>query len=192
MKQYCLFFLLIILTIVGCRDSSDATEKGSRDAIGVKFSPRGGITSWMVGEIGKTDSEVKVLAFAFTSVPISEALINAHKDGKSVEAVLDRENLYNKNSVMPVLYENGITIYIDDRHAIMHNKVIIIDSHKFFTGSFNLSKGAEENNAENTLFINNKYLAETYIENYELHKAHSKLYKPGEIYRKRENCYDIY
>lgn len=47
--------------------------------------------------------------------------------------------------------DNGI-IVIQDRHAgIMHNKIILIDGKVLFTGSYNLSKSAEEKNQENLL-----------------------------------------
>ena len=44
--------------------------------------------------------------------------------------------------------------------AINHNKVMIVDGEAVITGSFNFSKGAEENNAEDLLAIRDKALAE--------------------------------
>ena len=41
---------------------------------------------------------------------------------------------------------------IDDEHAKAHNKVMIIDGETVITGSFNFSKAAEQNNAENLSF----------------------------------------
>ena len=40
-----------------------------------------------------------------------------------------------------------------DRHAIAHNKIMIIDQATIITGSFNFTKAAEEKNAENMLVI---------------------------------------
>lgn len=176
MKKLLIFLCLLICS---CKDNSSNLKEGT---IEVRFSPKGGITSAIVSRIDESEDNVKVCAFAFTSTPIAEALIKAHKNGRNVEAVLDRENLYNKNSVLRSLYDNGINVYIDSSHAIMHNKVILIDDRKIFSGSFNLSKGAEEHNAENNLFIVDRNLASQYIENYNLHKAHSKLYSPDIYY----------
>ena len=50
-------------------------------------------------------------------------------------------------------------------HAIAHNKVMIIDGETVVTGSFNFTKAAEENNAENLLVIHDKKLAERYTKN---------------------------
>jgi phosphatidylserine/phosphatidylglycerophosphate/cardiolipin synthase-like enzyme len=66
---------------------------------------------------------------------------------------------------------------IDDRHAIAHNKVMIIDREIVITGSFNFTKAAEEKNAENLLIIRNKDLAKVYTENWFEHKEHSEKYE---------------
>ena len=71
----------------------------------------------------------------------------------------------------------GVTTYIDSRHAISHNKIIIIDKETVITGSFNFTKAAEEKNAENLLIIRNKKLAEAYIDNWNKHKEHSGKYE---------------
>jgi phosphatidylserine/phosphatidylglycerophosphate/cardiolipin synthase-like enzyme len=71
----------------------------------------------------------------------------------------------------------GITTYIDSRHAIAHNNIIIIDKETVITGSFNFTKAAEEKNAENLLIIRNKKLAEIYIDNWYKHKERSERYE---------------
>ena len=65
---------------------------------------------------------------------------------------------------------------IDAQHAIAHNKVMIIDGGTVITGSFNFTKAAEENNAENLLVIRDRKLAERYIENWQEHERHSEVY----------------
>ena len=51
--------------------------------------------------------------------------------------------------------------YIDSKHAIAHNKIMIIDRNTLITGSFNFTKAAEEKNAENLLILKgNKPLAD--------------------------------
>jgi len=65
---------------------------------------------------------------------------------------------------------------IDAKHAIAHNKVMIIDGEAVITGSFNFTKAAEESNAENLLVIRDKKLAERYIKNWQEHERHSEVY----------------
>jgi phosphatidylserine/phosphatidylglycerophosphate/cardiolipin synthase-like enzyme len=46
------------------------------------------------------------------------------------------------------------------------------------TGSFNFTKAAEENNAENLLILKgNKPLVDRYIKNFDEHKGHSEGYQ---------------
>ncbi|MGV8056658.1 MAG: phospholipase D-like domain-containing protein [Smithellaceae bacterium] len=52
----------------------------------------------------------------------------------------------------------------------------MIDKELVITSSFNFTKAAEEKNAENLLILNNRKLAETYLENWNKHKDHSAEY----------------
>jgi len=45
------------------------------------------------------------------------------------------------------------------------------------TGSFNFTKAAEENNAENLLVIEDRALAKKYSNNWQKHLAHSDRYE---------------
>ena len=44
------------------------------------------------------------------------------------------------------------------------------------TGSFNFTKAAEENNAENLLVIRDKKAASAYTKNWQEHERHSEVY----------------
>ena len=65
---------------------------------------------------------------------------------------------------------------IDAKHAIAHNKVMIIDGETVITGSFNFTKAAEENNAENLLVTRDRELASLYMKNWQEHERHSEVY----------------
>src|SRR2546430_13072224 len=92
-------------------------------------------------------------AYSFTSAPIAKALVEAHKRGVKVLAVLDTSNETQKYSAATFLVNAGIQTLIDDQHAIAHNKVMVIDSATILTGSFNFTKAAEAKNAENLLVL---------------------------------------
>lgn len=53
---------------------------------------------------------------------------------------------------------------------------MVIDGETVITGSFNFTKVAEENNAENLLAIRDRKLAERYIKNWQEHERHSEGY----------------
>ena len=69
-----------------------------------------------------------------------------------------------------------MSVKIDSEHAIAHNKVMVIDGETVITGSFNFTKAAEENNAENLLVIRDRTLAERYTKNWQEHAQHSEVY----------------
>lgn len=142
------------------------------------FSPRGGATEAIVKEINSAKSAILVQAYSFTSKPIAKALVDARKRGVKIEAVLDKSQRREKYTSADFIAHAGIPTYIDDRHAIAHNKIMILDRSTLITGSFNFTKAAEERNAENLLVIRgNKPLVERYMRNFEDHKGHSEGYQ---------------
>ena len=142
----------------------------------VCFSPNGGCTETIVNQIEAAKSEILVQAYSFTSAPIAKALISAHKRGVKVEAILDKSQKSERYTSATFLKNAGVPTYIDDKHAIAHNKIMIIDQETVITGSFNFTKAAEEKNAENLLVIRSKELAKIYMENWNKHKEHSTMY----------------
>ena len=54
---------------------------------------------------------------------------------------------------------------------------MIIDGETVITGSFNFTKAAEENNAENLLVIHDWKLVEAYTRNWKEHERHSEVYQ---------------
>jgi len=141
--------------------------------IEVYFSPRNGATTAIVREIDRAQSEIRVQAYSFTSAPIAQALLKAHKRGIRVEVILDKSQKTQRYSSSTFLMNASIPTYIDAEHAIAHNKIILIDRSVVITGSFNFTKAAEEKNAENLLIIRSAELAKPYLDNWLYHRNHS-------------------
>jgi len=145
--------------------------------VAVYFSPPGGPTAAVVRALNAATTQVLVQAYSFTSAPIAKALVDAHKRGVTVLAVLDKSNETEKYSAATFLVHAGIQTLIDDQHAIAHNKVMVIDRATILTGSFNFTKAAEERNAENLLVIKDApELVKAYEANVQAHAAHSHPY----------------
>jgi phosphatidylserine/phosphatidylglycerophosphate/cardiolipin synthase-like enzyme len=140
------------------------------------FSPKGGCTEAVVREIENTQNTIFVQAYSFTSPPIAKALADARARGIDVAIILDDSQMTEKYSSADFLLHAGIATGIDARHAIAHNKVMILDGGTVITGSFNFSKAAEENNAENLLVIRDAKIAEIYTQNWRAHAEHSQPY----------------
>jgi phosphatidylserine/phosphatidylglycerophosphate/cardiolipin synthase-like enzyme len=137
------------------------------------FSPEGGCTSAVVHELTRARHEVLVLAYSFSSKPLAEALLAAKKRGVRVEVLLDHSNEQEAYSDLPFFLEHGIHTLIDAKHAIAHNKVMLIDRRVLITGSFNFTHQAETHNAENLLVLKgHAELIDVYHQDFEMHKAH--------------------
>ncbi|HOG07506.1 MAG: phospholipase D family protein [Syntrophales bacterium] len=170
--------LLLILVLVFCclpfPSALQAVDlQLNRTPVKVFFSPSGGCTDAVVTEIDQARSEVLVQAYVFTSAPIAKALLQAHRRGVRVEAILDKSQQTRRYSSATFLVNAGSPTYIDGQHAIAHNKVMIIDGERVISGSFNFTKAAEESNAENLVIIRSAELARVHLANWREHRAHS-------------------
>jgi phosphatidylserine/phosphatidylglycerophosphate/cardiolipin synthase-like enzyme len=155
-----------------------AAETFSSARVAVYFSPNGGATEAVVRELNAAQTQVLMQAYSFTSAPIAKALVEAHKRGVKILAVLDKSNETDKYSAATFLNNAGIQPLIDDKHAIAHAKVMVIDSATIITGSFNFTKAAEEKNAENLLVITDApELVKAYEANLHRHAGHSHPYE---------------
>jgi len=146
------------------------------DKIEVYFSPSGGCTEAVVSNLNGAKSNVLVQAYSFTSVPIAKALVDAKRRGVTVQVILDKSQRTEKYTEADFLLHEGVPTFIDGKHAIAHNKIMVIDGATVLTGSFNFTKAAESSNAENLLVIFDPKLASKYAANWQVHFKHSERY----------------
>lgn len=139
----------------------------------VHFSPRGGCTAQTVAHISRAKQSIRVLAYSFTSEPITAALIERHRAGVDVRVVLDRSDVTERGGTLHELTEAGVPLEIDSKHSIAHNKTMVLDDAEVLTGSFNFTTAAEMHNAENCLAVRDAGLAAAYLENWQVHWGHS-------------------
>ena len=169
------FLLLILLINVQVGHAIDLTLPKDTP-VKVYFSPKGGCTNAIIKEIEQAKTEVLVQAYSFTSAPIARALLDAHKRGVAVQVILDKSQKTQKYSSATFLKNSRIHTLIDDKHAIAHNKIMVIDREIVITGSFNFTKAAKEKNAENVLVIQSQELAKRFFDNWSQHKEHSNTF----------------
>lgn len=170
--------MLTLCLLLNFQPSYAAKSKPTRSEpqIEVFFSPNGGCTDAIVKALDQAKTSVLVQAYSFTSAPIAKAVVDAHKRGIQVKVILDKSQRTEKYSSADFLAHAGVPVSIDAKHEIAHNKVMVIDSNTVITGSFNFTKSAEEDNAENLLIIHSPELAAKYIENWKKHAEHSEKY----------------
>jgi phosphatidylserine/phosphatidylglycerophosphate/cardiolipin synthase-like enzyme len=172
--------ILLLLSIPSCQAQEQPKVPPAFPPIKIYFSPQGGCTEAVVKEIGTAKTDILVQAYSFTSVPIAKALVDAHKRGVKIQVILDKSQRTEKYSSADFVRNAGISTLIDAKHAIAHNKVMVIDGQTIITGSFNFTKAAESNNAENLLVIRDKEIADKYAANWKVHADHSETYEQKE------------
>jgi len=139
----------------------------------VCFSPEGHCASIILEEILQAKHSIRVQAYSFTSIEISNALIDAAKRGLDVQVILDKSQMSERSSVLSKIRNSHIATYLDYCCAIAHNKIIIIDDTRIITGSYNFTKAAEQKNAENLLVLENRILANLYMKNWVQHQINA-------------------
>jgi phosphatidylserine/phosphatidylglycerophosphate/cardiolipin synthase-like enzyme len=132
------------------------------------FAPEHDIAALIADHVAQAKHEILVLAYSFTNRKITTALIKAHRRGVRVEVVADREQTFNlPQTTIRDLLSAQVPIWLDNRFAAAHNKVMVIDGATVITGSFNFTQAAQSKNAENVLVsLNAKKLAASYRDNY--------------------------
>ena len=170
-RQACTLAAIVIMLLPRLGLGADLVLREA--PVAVYFSPRGGAEDAVVAEVGRATESILVLAYSFTSPSIVTALVEAHRRGVRVELVLDKSQRSDKRSGTDEVAQAGILTRIDARHAIAHNKVMIIDGKKIITGSFNFTRSAEERNAENLLIVESTELARLYKQEWDIHAGHS-------------------
>ncbi|HEV2690176.1 MAG TPA: phospholipase D family protein [Bryobacteraceae bacterium] len=143
------------------------------------FSPKGGCTDALIEQINAAGQTIEVQAYSFTSKPIGSALVAAARRGVRVSVVLDAGLASENRREASYLAHEGVPVRLDARHAIAHNKVILIDNRTIITGSFNFTHAAEEENAENLLIVHDRPgIQSAYEDNFRVHWAHSDAFTP--------------
>lgn len=154
-----------------------AARAPADQTIEVGFSPDAGAEQLVLRSLQAARSTIRLTAYSFTSKPVVQALIDAHRRGVDVQCVLDKSNGEERGgqSGANLLVNAGISVRIDSAHPIQHSKTIVVDGRHVETGSFNYSSAAAHKNAENALVIwNNPDLAKVYGEEWQKHWSHSQ------------------
>jgi phosphatidylserine/phosphatidylglycerophosphate/cardiolipin synthase-like enzyme len=165
----------MLSTVMGAAATANSTvqQQGLQaEVLGVYFTPPTGAAAAIVQAIDASEREVLVQAYGFTHNAIAQALVRAHQRGVAVQVLLDKKSKTSNHYVIDVLTQAQIDVRHDGKHAIAHNKVMVIDASIVITGSFNFTNSAETRNAENFLVLKSAELAQRYRAQWQNHWAH--------------------
>ncbi len=175
------WLLILTCSLAGCASDEAVPANGPASPVEVYFSPKGGCNNAVLGEIAEARGTLLIQTSSLTSAPLAQALVDAHSRGVRVQVMLGKSQRAEKRSLVDFVVRNGIEIRIDDKHAILHNLVMIVDGEVVVTGSFNFTKAAEQHNADHVLVIRNEELAQKYLANWETHAEHSQVCRNHEV-----------
>jgi phosphatidylserine/phosphatidylglycerophosphate/cardiolipin synthase-like enzyme len=171
-KFFSIFLLLISSCLAAPANLAAQTEVITAEVLGVYFTPPSHATAAIVKAIEASEQEVLVQAYGFTHKGIAKALVSAHRRGVRVRVLLDQKSSITNGDVIKLLEHEQIDVRQDGKHAIAHNKVMVIDDAVVITGSFNFTQSAANRNAENFLILKSVALAQRYKAVWQDHWAH--------------------
>lgn len=141
-------------------DSVLIKADGSPD-IQVYFAPGFRITEGLCKFIGSAQSTLDVCIYDLDLPQVAEALIDAKKRNVTVNVVTDTDN--RKIRVVDKMAKAGIRVVSDNRPTIMHNKFVIADARRVWTGSFNFTVNGEGKNDNNAVILESPEIAACYL-----------------------------
>jgi len=140
------------------------------------FTPGQACLPMIIREIDLAKKSIQMQAYSLTSKPIAEALTRAKMRGVNITVLADKSQKHERYTQINNLKKAGLLVYIDEKPAIAHNKIIIIDEETIVGGSYNFSNSAEKRNAENVTIIKNREFAALYAANFKKRLAASTIY----------------
>ena len=174
-QRVAVFLCLSLLATVSWWQSVQA-EPQPAEILAIYFTPPAGAASGLIKQIDGAKKSIKVMAYGFTATNLAEALVRAKRRGVDVGLIQDEKSAQNNRETLPILLAAGIDVRSDGKHAIQHNKVMLIDDDIVITGSYNFTNSAEKRNAENIMIVRSSYAAKRYADNWKAHWDHSEKF----------------
>ena len=125
------------------------------------FAPEDSVEDHIVSEISSAKSYIDFATFTFTSIPISNEIMQKIQDGVKVKGIYETRQA-SQYCTYDTLKTAGADVIYDDNPKTMHDKFFVIDGQTVITGSYNPTKQANTENDENLLIIKDSSIAKTY------------------------------
>lgn len=151
----------------------------------IGFSPGQGSEKLILRVIESAKSEIRVLAYSYTSVPVTQALIAARHRGVDVAMIVDeksnvREDKSHKSvHALNALVNAGARVRTIGKFPIHHDKTICVDRETTQTGSFNYSANANRNSENVVVFWRAPEVTQVYLAHWQERFDAGTDYQPG-------------
>ena len=107
-------------------------------------------------------SHIDCCVFTITDNELAAALLETHKRGVAVRIISDNDKSYDRGSDVDRLDQRGVPVRVDRTDAHMHHKFALFDRHTLLTGSYNWTRSAARENAENIIITDDARLVNSF------------------------------
>jgi len=129
------------------------------------FCPEDNCKNHLIDKLRDAKESIYFMTFSFTDEDIADAILFKNVEVKGIFETLQAGSKY---SQFKRLKDFGLDVKKDKNKKSMHHKVFIIDNETVITGSFNPTGSGNFRNDENILIIENKEIADKFLEEFEL------------------------
>ena len=145
-------------------DEQTATIDGT--PVQVYFGAEDETLSHLVPLIDNAQQQIRFMAFSFTDDNLGAAILARAEAGVDVQGIFETRGSETEFSELPVLFCADVPVRQDGNPGTFHHKVFIIDGALVVTGSFNFSENADSSNDENAIVLNNRDIANLYLQEF--------------------------
>lgn len=131
------------------------------------FSPRDNVFHRIVRALDATRQRADLAVFTITDDRITRAILDAHRRGVALRIVSDNDKAHDLGSDIGRLADAGVRVRIDRTPVHMHHKFAVFDGRLLLTGSYNWTRSANEENAENILLTEDETLVKAFAAEFE-------------------------
>jgi len=119
----------------------------------------------VVSFIASADKTLDVCVYDLDLPEFAQALLDAHARGVKVRVIIADDNAAKAYAVadhLKQMEKAGILTLAHNRSGLMHNKFMIADGLRIWTGSYNLTRNCSRFNDNHAIVLESKELAENY------------------------------
>jgi len=131
------------------------------------FSPRDNVVQRIAMAIDATRDSADLAVFTITDDRLSKPILRAHERGVKLRIVSDNDKANDRGSDIERFAHAGISVRIDRTPVHMHHKFAIFDGKLLLTGSYNWTRSANEENAENIVLTSDPELLRAFAVEFE-------------------------
>lgn len=128
------------------------------------FCPEDSCSKKIAKELKNAEKSIYFMAFSFTHEGIADAIL--FNDKADIKGLFEKRGSGSEYSQYNRLKGFGLDVRLDNNPYTMHHKVFIIDNSTVITGSMNPTASGDRKNDENILIIENKAIADRYLEEF--------------------------